>query len=68
MFYYSTRDTQRKVGYTSAQAIKKGLADDGGLFIPESIPSLSKEDVLDLCSLPYPQRAARILSALAGNI
>ena len=67
MLYYSTRDIEKKNGYTSAEAIKKGLADDGGLFIPESIPSLSKKDIMELCALPYPKRAAKILSAFLSD-
>lgn len=62
MFYYSTRDLNKSQKYTSAQVIKKGLADDGGLFIPESIPALTKDDVLELCKDIYPVRAAKILS------
>ncbi len=61
MKFYSTRDTS-KVKYDSAFIIKKGLADDGGLFIPESIPSLTESDIVDLCSKSYPERAAKILS------
>ncbi len=38
LMYSSTRDSQKK--FTASQAILKGLADDGGLFVPESIPAL----------------------------
>ena len=62
MFYYSTRDPKKAKKYTSAQIIKQGLADDGGLFIPESIPSLSDEEIKELCNDSYPVRAAKILS------
>ena len=61
MKYYSTRDTEKKA-FDSAQVIKQGLAADGGLFIPESIPALTKEDVTLLCNMSYPERAANILS------
>ncbi len=61
MKYYSTRDPQKKL-YSSAEVIKQGLASDGGLFIPESIPQLSKDGILELCKLTYAQRAAKILS------
>lgn len=37
--YKSTRNSNVKV--TASQAILKGLADDGGLFVPEQIPKLS---------------------------
>ena len=61
MLFFSTRDLTRKK-YTSAQIIKQGLADDGGLFVPESIPTLTNEDLVKLTSLSYSERAAYILS------
>ncbi len=60
MNFISTRGHAQKV--TAAQAIARGLAPDGGLFVPESIPQLSKEDLLALCKCSYPERAAKILS------
>ena len=36
--YQSTRSAATKV--TASQAILKGLADDGGLFVPDQIPQL----------------------------
>jgi len=39
LLYKSTRDAEKTV--TASQAILKGLADDGGLFVPVSIPKLS---------------------------
>ena len=38
MMYRSTRSNQEPV--TASQAILKGLADDGGLFVPSGIPKL----------------------------
>ncbi len=38
LLYKSTRDVEKTV--TASQAILKGLADDGGLFVPVSIPKL----------------------------
>ena len=38
LLYSSTRNGEEKV--TASKAILKGLADDGGLFVPESIPKL----------------------------
>ncbi len=61
MKYYSTRDVSKK-SYDSAVVIKQGLAADGGLFIPEAIPTLTKENIEELCAMSYPERAARILS------
>lgn len=61
MKYFSTRDAQKK-SFESAVVIKQGLAADGGLFVPESIPSLTDEEIKTLCHKSYPERAAAILS------
>ena len=61
MNYTSTRGKSGEV-LTAAQIIKQGLAKDGGLFIPEEIPSLTEADVTALCAMSYPERAAKILS------
>ena len=38
LLYKSTRNSEKTV--TASQAILKGLAEDGGLFVPVSIPKL----------------------------
>ena len=43
MNYVSTRGNGGKV--TAAGAIKQGLAADGGLFMPESIPALEANEI-----------------------
>ena len=58
--YISTRGNTKPV--SSAQAIKQGLADDGGLFMPEIIPALTKEDFDFLKKASYPERAAYVMS------
>ena len=63
MNYISTRDTSAApVKVTAAEAIKKGLAYDKGLYMPESIPSLPAGEIERLMALPYEKRAADILS------
>ena len=57
MMYQSTRDPSHKK-YTSAEVIKMGLAPDGGLFLPETIPTLSEADIETLRHESYPVRAA----------
>ena len=42
MNYRSTRNSNEYV--SSAQAIINGIAPDGGLYIPETIPALTAED------------------------
>ncbi len=61
MKYYSTRDVNKEK-FDSAQVIKQGLAADGGLFIPESIPSITRDDICELRKMSYAERAAKILS------
>lgn len=61
MFYKSTRSNGR-AQKRAAEVIKQGLAEDGGLFIPEEIPALTGEEILALCKDSYPVRAAKILS------
>lgn len=46
---------------TGAQAIVKGLAPNGGLYVPEVFPSVSKEELNAMAEMNYPQRAAFIL-------
>ncbi len=60
MDYISTRGGDYR--YSAAQAIRSGLAPDGGLFVPENIPLLSSADILKLMKLDYPDRAANILA------
>ncbi len=59
MQFVSTRGGERVTG---AQAIVKGLASDGGLFVPESFPTLSREELEGMLGLDYPERAALVLS------
>jgi len=66
MKFKSTRDTKNTF-FTSAEVIKKGLADDGGLFVPESIPTLSADDIEKLSKLDYIHRAADILSRFLSD-
>jgi len=60
MNYISTRGSD--VRYTSAMAIKQGIAPDGGLFVPESIPAVSLEQIAALARKSYVDRAVEILA------
>ena len=59
MLYNSTRDNLQMV--ESASAIAHGISKEGGLFVPQSIPTLSKEDFLALKKMNYVERAKYIL-------
>ena len=58
LIYSSTRDGEKK--YTASQAILKGLADDGGLFVPEKIPALDRT-VEQLKSMSYQEVAYEVM-------
>ena len=60
MKYVSTRNSNLKID--SADAIIKGLSNDGGLFMPESITALSQEEINSLVGLDYKSRAMLVLS------
>lgn len=61
MNYISTRDSKNTISFTAAEAIKQGLAPDGGLLVPERIPTIDKDFVISLFGLDYSEKAARIL-------
>ena len=54
LLYSSTRNGEVKL--TASQAILKGLADDGGLFVPDSIPSLDVT-IEELANMTYQETA-----------
>lgn len=59
MQYQSTRD--KDIVVTSAEAIKTGLASDGGLFVPMEKPQISLEDIERMSGLSYNERAIELL-------
>lgn len=65
MKFISTRGAAERVD--SAYAIKTGLAKDGGLFMPESIPTLSSSELEEMISLSYEERAAKIISKFLSD-
>ena len=66
MKFQSTRDLG-KAKLSAAEVIKQGLAADGGLFVPEAIPTLTKADIDALCGMDYPERAADILGRFLSD-
>ncbi len=62
MMYKSTRDTKNSTLKTSAEVIKQGIAEDGGLFMPERIPQIDLAFIEALTGLSYVERAAKVLS------
>ncbi len=58
MYFISTRGGERVTG---AQAIVKGLANDGGLYVPETFPKITVEELQAMTEMSYPERAAFVL-------
>lgn len=57
MYYVSTRNCSLRK--TASQAIEQGLSDDGGLFLPQTLPQLP--ELSTLLPMSYAQRAAAIM-------
>ncbi len=66
MKYFSTRGNVH--GLSFKDAVMMGLADDGGLLLPEAIPVLTPGDVEVLGHLDYPELAFQILSLFTEDI
>jgi threonine synthase len=64
LFYRSTRDDSVKV--TASQAILKGLASDGGLFVPDSIPALDKS-FEELSKMTYKEVAYEVMKLMLDD-
>ncbi len=65
MLYLSTRG--RSAPQDFAGILLNGLAEDGGLYMPETWPHLTHADLRDLRGLPYPELAARVIAPFTGD-
>ncbi len=65
--YFSTRDEKAEKGVSSAAAIKRGIAPDGGLYSPDVIPEVTPDFIDSLKDLEYSARAAKILSLFLSD-
>ncbi|HHX87520.1 MAG TPA: threonine synthase, partial [Firmicutes bacterium] len=63
MHYVSSRGDTGPV--SAAEAILKGIAPDGGLFVPSHLPRV---DYIPLMDRGYPERAGAILSLFLGQL
>lgn len=64
VMYKSTRNSSEKM--TASEAILKGLSDDGGLYVPESIPALDV-DLDKLAKMDYRQVAYEVMSRMLSD-
>lgn len=60
MRYCSTRNNKEYI--ESAEAIIRGIAPDGGLYIPESIPKFTDDDIRTIMQADYKKTALVVLS------
>ena len=65
MEYISTRNSSDHFSFKNV--FLKGLADDGGLFVPKSIKPFTKEELSKLSSLKYNELAAEIIFPFIGD-
>jgi threonine synthase len=60
MKYVSTRGDPSN-SFSFEHALCSGYAVDGGLFVPEKLPSIRQETVMHWSTLPYPKLAFEVL-------
>lgn len=67
MIYYSTINRQNKASLE--QAVTKGLAPDGGLYMPETLPLFPKAFLRNISAMTLPELAYAVVSfALKGDV
>ena len=65
MRYVSTRGQAPALDF--AQVLLAGLAEDGGLYVPQSWPHFSAADLRAMRGLPYAELAARVMQPFVGE-
>jgi threonine synthase len=65
MRYTSTRNSS--ISCTFEEAICSGYAPDGGLFVPESLPTISKENLQNWSQLSFPTLVERVLRLFVSS-
>ena len=59
MKYFSTRQNSPKLNFIDT--VLQGLATDGGLYLPENIPTFSSEEINEMKNMPYQLLAFKIM-------
>ena len=65
MKYISTRNKEKE--YSFGEVFLKGLADDGGLYVPKSLKKYSTEELLGLKNLNYNELSTEIISQFSAD-
>ncbi|MCL4104060.1 UNVERIFIED_CONTAM: hypothetical protein GTU68_034922, partial [Idotea baltica] len=63
--YISTRGSAPALNFE--QVLLAGLASDGGLYVPESLPSFSKQEISEMATLDYPELVSKIITPFVGD-
>lgn len=67
MIYFSTRDREHKCPFSLSDAAFKGLAPDGGLFMPERFPQVDMARVAELAERSFADMASYLAGAIFGG-
>lgn len=65
MRYISTRGTAPVLGF--GEAMMTGLARDGGLYVPDTVPTLTHGDIAAMAGLSYEDIAFRVMWPFLGD-
>lgn len=65
MRYISTRGQAPSLSFS--EAMMTGLARDGGLYVPETVPVMAQADIAALAGLPYEEIAFRVMWPFLGG-
>jgi threonine synthase len=65
MKYISTRGQAPALNFE--QVLLTGLAADGGLYVPETLPTFTPQEIRDMAALDYPQLAQKIIAPFVDD-
>ena len=65
MKYISTRSKEKE--YNFGEVFLKGLADDGGLYVPKSLKKYSSAELLELKNLNYNELSTEIINLFSAD-
>ncbi len=65
MFYHSTRGLDGSKSFS--EVLHSGLAEDGGLYVPETVPILKMETINEWRNHSYEELAIEIISLFSGD-
>jgi threonine synthase len=67
--YHDTRSLSHgESAATFTDVVVKGLAPSGGLYVPDTLPILSLDEILGFCRMPYWQRAASVFERFGVDV